>query len=445
MTDALASLTPPVPVKGLPRAGIPMPRLAPAGRESSGLEGRSGVVASVDSARAVQVLLVEDDEGDAVLVEEWLSEVDEPIVLNRVRTLAEAEAYREPVDCILLDLGLPDAVGLDGVKRLQESRHQVAVVVLTGHNDTRQGAAAVAAGAQDYMVKNQATGELLARTIRYAVQRQRAEVVESELLEERIRASENTRLERGLLPQPLFRDASLTVTPRYRSGGQRLLLGGDFYDVVEDQKGSLHVVIGDVAGHGPDQAALGVALRIAWRTLVFTGQSDQDVLPILSEMLVYERHDPVIFATMCTLIVAPDRRSASMYLAGHPAPLLRGADGGGRWTPLPQRGGPALGLIPNASWSPVAVPLPEEAWELMLYTDGAIEGHLPGSDERLGISGLATLSDTLGARQRDAAANDGATSSTASGHFLDALIAEVTDLNGGPLTDDLALLYIGRG
>ncbi len=267
------------------------------------------MLASVDSVRTVQVLLVEDDEGDAVLVGEWLSEVDEPIVLSRVRTLAEAEAYRAPVDCILLDLGLPDAVGLDGVKRLQESRHQVAVVVLTGHNDARQGAAAVAAGAQDYMVKNQATGELLARTIRYAVQRQRAEVVESELLEERLRASENTRLERGLLPQPLFRDKSLTVTPRYRSGGQRLLLGGDFYDVVEDAKGSLHVVIGDVAGHGPDQAALGVALRIAWRTLVFTGQSDQDVLPILSEMLVHERHDPVIFATMCTLIVAPDRRS----------------------------------------------------------------------------------------------------------------------------------------
>jgi serine phosphatase RsbU (regulator of sigma subunit) len=395
---------------------------------STGMTAAGLARAETPAAEAVTltVLLVEDDEGDAVLVAEWLSEVDDPIELTRVRTLADAIAHRGVVDCILLDLGLPDAVGLDGVRRLQESRHDVAVVVLTGHNDSRHGALAVAAGAQDYMVKNQATGELLARTIRYAVQRQRSEVVESELLEERLRASENKRLERGLLPQPVYRDKSLTVDSRYRSGGQRLLLGGDFYDVVEDAKGSLHIVIGDVAGHGPDQAALGVALRIAWRTLVFTGQSDQTVLPILSEMLVYERHDPIIFATMCTIIVAPDRRSASMYLAGHPAPLLHSED---RWTALPQRGGPALGLIPNASWSPVAVPLPE-SWQLLLYTDGAIEGHIPGSRERLGVDGLVDLVTAAAAPEPKL--------------LLEALVTEVTRLNGGPLSDDLALLHIGR-
>jgi serine phosphatase RsbU (regulator of sigma subunit) len=406
-------------------------KLAPAGRRAGG-DGEAGPVVGATGGTAgsealtVSVLLVEDDEGDAVLVTEWLSEVDEPIELTRVRTLGEAIAHRAPVDCILLDLGLPDAIGLDGVRRLQEARHDVAVVVLTGRNDSRHGALAVAAGAQDYMVKNQATGELLARTIRYAVQRQRSETVESELLEERIRASENTRLERGLLPQPLYRDATLTVTSRYRSGGQRLLLGGDFFDVVEDTKGSLHIVIGDVAGHGPDQAALGVALRIAWRTLVFTGQSDQTVLPILSEMLDHERHDPIIFATMCTIIVAPDRRSASMYLAGHPAPLLR-TDG--VWSSLPQRGGPALGLIPNAAWSPVAVPLPED-WELLLYTDGAIEGRVPGTGERLGVDGLARLvTEAPAPTPKD---------------LLQALVTRVTDLNGGPLTDDLALLHVGR-
>jgi serine phosphatase RsbU (regulator of sigma subunit) len=377
----------------------------------------------------IYVLLVEDDEGDAVLVKEWLSEVSDPIELTWVRSIADAEAWRGPVDCVLLDLGLPDAVGLDGLARM--GVHRVAVVVLTGYDDARHGIAAVAAGAQDYVIKGQATGELLARTIRYAVQRRRAESAESALLEERLRASENTRLERGLLPRPLLRDPAISVTSRYRSGGQRMLLGGDFYDVVEDPTGALHVLIGDVAGHGPDQAALGVALRIAWRTMTLAGRPDAEVLPIMAEVLVHERHDQVIFATVCTLTIAPDRRSASIYLAGHPAPLLRT---GGRCLSLPQRGGPALGLIGAFVYAPITVPLPAQPWEVLLYTDGAIDGRLPDTDDRLGVDGLARLVDAV------AAADAGVVSDA--GRFLDALIGRITDLNGGPLSDDLAMLRI---
>ncbi|HEY2795245.1 MAG TPA: SpoIIE family protein phosphatase [Micromonosporaceae bacterium] len=383
------------------------------------------------AAPPVHVLLVEDDEGDAVLVKEWLSEVSDPIELTWVRTLADAEAWRGPLDCVLLDLGLPDAFGLDGLKRMQAGVHRVAVVVLTGYDDARHGVAAVAAGAQDYVIKGQASGELLARTIRYAVQRRRAESAESALLEERLRASENTRLERGLLPRPLVRDPAISVTSRYRSGGQRMLLGGDFYDVVEDGHGALHVLIGDVAGHGPDQAALGVALRIAWRTMTLAGRPESEILPIMGEVLVHERHDPVIFATVCTLTIAPDRRTASVFLAGHPAPLLRS---GNRCVSLPQRGGPALGLVGAFPFAPVTVSLPVERWDILLYTDGAIDGRLPDTDDRLGVDGLARLVDDI-ARAVPHFDHD-------AGPFLDALIGRIAELNGGPLSDDLAMLRI---
>jgi serine phosphatase RsbU (regulator of sigma subunit) len=377
----------------------------------------------------VHVLLVEDDEGDAVLVSEWLSTVTDPIELTWVRTLAAAEPWRESVDCVLLDLGLPDATGLDGLRRMQAGEHRVPVVVLTGYNDVRQGILAVAAGAQDYLVKGQASGELLARTIRYAVSRRRAEWAESALLEERLRASENTRLARGLLPQPLVRDPAISLTSRYRSGGQRMLLGGDFYDVIEDRHGALHVVIGDVAGHGPDQAALGVALRIAWRTLILAERPDCEILPLMAEMLVHEGHDQVVFATVCTVTVAPDRRSADLYLAGHPAPLMRA---GGRSYSLPQQGGPALGLIGGFAFVPITVALPAGPWAIMLYTDGAIEGRLPDSDDRLGIDGLVRLVDDVIAA--DPGEDPGA--------LLDTVIARITELNGGPLSDDLAMLRI---
>ena len=86
------------------------------------------------------------------------------------------------------------------------------------------------AGAQDYLVKGQVDGFLLQRVVRYAVERQRAEETQRQLGEARLYAAENARLERGLLPSPLLIDRRLSVAARYRSGGQQMLLGGDFYD-----------------------------------------------------------------------------------------------------------------------------------------------------------------------------------------------------------------------
>jgi serine phosphatase RsbU (regulator of sigma subunit) len=376
------------------------------------------------------VLLVEDDEGDALLVREWLSDLVEPPEITWVSTLAEAQPLVATFDCVLLDLGLPDTVGLEGVSRLRSAARRVAVVVLTGYDDELQGIAAVAAGAQDYLVKGAVTGALLARTIRYAVQRRRFEDIESALLEERLHARENARLERSLLPRPLVRDPGLLVTSRYRSGGRRMLLGGDFYDAVEDPDGALHVIIGDVAGHGPDQAALGVGLRIAWRTLVLAGRPDAEILPVLGQVLANERTDDAIFATVCSLTAAPDRRTATMYLAGHPAPLLRTA---GRCASLPQVGGPALGLTRTPAWPAVPLRLPER-WEILLYTDGIVEGRTNEAGERLGSAGLVALVDRYSAGDGDLVADHGG--------LLDTLITAVTELNAGPLTDDLALLLI---
>ena len=85
-------------------------------------------------------------------------------------------------------------------------------------------------------------------------------------------ARENARLARGLLPSPLIFDPRLTVATRYRPGGGQLQLGGDFYDLIETPDGWLHALVGDVCGRGPDEAALGVCLRVAWRTMVLAGQ-----------------------------------------------------------------------------------------------------------------------------------------------------------------------------
>ncbi|MEV6902979.1 SpoIIE family protein phosphatase [Amycolatopsis sp. NPDC051372] len=382
------------------------------------------------SGSRLRVLLIEDDDGDALIVEELLADAAVPATLARARTLAEALAGPVVADCILLDLQLPDAMGLTGLTRLRQHAPGTAVVVLTGQNDETTGVAAVAAGAQDYLGKNQVDGPLLGKALRYAWERKRTEQVEQQLLQQQLLASENSRLERGLLPSPLLADPRLELASKYRPGRNGSLLGGDFYDAVELTDGTVHLVIGDVCGHGPDEAALGVALRIAWRALVLAGMPMADVLATVERVLVHERIRP-LFATLCTVVVAPDRRSARMSLAGHPPPLLIGRDGTGRLLSGEKLGVP-LGVVPDARWDPLDVDL-EPGWSLVLYTDGIFEGRVGGGAERLGHEEMARLLvELLGEAGPD----------TGHGVVLDRLITRVEELNAGPLDDDVALTML---
>ena len=83
--------------------------------------------------------------------------------------------------------------------------------------------------------------------------------------------------------------------------------------------GTVHAVIGDVSGHGPDAAALGVCLRIAWRTLVLGGRGVDDVLPTLQVVHEVERHFSWMFTTLCMVTIAPDRAHG----AGSGSPATR--------------------------------------------------------------------------------------------------------------------------
>jgi DNA-binding NarL/FixJ family response regulator len=220
------------------------------------------------------VLLIEDDDGDALLVEHLLAESSLDVRVVRGRTLGEALG-RLPgdIDCVLLDLGLPDVVGLDTVTRVCSAAPGIAVIVLTGLDDQAAGEAAVDAGAHDYLVKGKVDGDLLTRAIRYAIGRRHAQEVGQPLRVAELQAAENARLERGLVPHPIVRDPSIWIASSYLPGRRRALLGGDFHDAVETPDGCLHLLVGDVSGHGPDEAALGAGLRIAWRALTLSGAS----------------------------------------------------------------------------------------------------------------------------------------------------------------------------
>ncbi|GGM03866.1 hypothetical protein GCM10010129_54250 [Streptomyces fumigatiscleroticus] len=385
------------------------------------------------------LLLIEDDPAGSPIVPDLLDQAGKPIRVRTARNLTEAgRLLTDDVHCILLDLALPapgragdaDDDELAVLKHVLELAPRHAVLALTASGDAERGAQAVREGAQDYLFRDELDGRLLSRAIRYAVERKRSDSAERRLAEGRLRAQENARLERGLLPTPLLEGSSLRFAARYRPGRSRALLGGDFYDVVRTPDGTVHAMIGDVCGHGPDEAALGVELRIAWRALTLAGLSGDELLGTLQQVLEHERADDEIFATLCTVDIAPDGRRAGLCLAGHPAPLVTGPALPARLLPY-ENNGPALGLLPGARWPRMQVELGAE-WSLMLYTDGLIEGRIGEGRERLGQEGMVEL-----VRRQLAEGLRGE-------ELLRAAVNEVRDLNGGELTDDVAVLLLDR-
>jgi serine phosphatase RsbU (regulator of sigma subunit) len=383
------------------------------------------------SAPVVSLLLIEDDEADSLLTRELLHDTGLEISLTWQQSIGAAvsELGKSPA-CVLLDLGLPDSQGFEGLRRVLELAPDAAVLVLTSANDQSLGVAAVTAGAQDYLIKGQVDGTMLGRCIRYAIERKRADESARQLHEAAIRQAEYTRLERGLLPVPILNDATLYHALSYRPGRDQALLGGDFYDLIELDDGTLHMLIGDVAGHGPDEAALGVCLRVAWRTLVLSGRQPHQTLTCLQEVLERERHRKEVFATVATVSLNASTGTGALRLAGHPPPLVLGRS---PKVLTEARPGPPLGLF-DVDWAPIPVSLGEK-WSLMLYTDGLIEGRGGPGREILGVDGLVELisesADHLDLPDYPES-------------LPDTLVKQVERLNGQAVADDVAVLVVGR-
>jgi len=376
------------------------------------------------------LLLVEDDRQDALLVEELIADTSMQTTVTLAPSLAEAErqiAINRP-DCVLLDMNLPDGTGLLVLERITRLDVTLPIVVLTGFTDEHFGVSAVGAGAQDYLVKGRVEPEMLQRALLYAIERKRAELTAVDLHASELRARETARLERGLLPSPLLLDdPGVNIVARYRPSRENALLGGDFYDFVQTPDRTVHVMIGDVAGHGPDEAALGVALRIAWRALTFAGLRGPDRMRELNRILSTERSGSGAFATVLSLAIPPAGPMITAVRAGHPGMLLH-HNGTVDWIEPPGAG--ALGLH-DGDWPADKVELPAGAG-LVLLTDGVFEGHSGRGRERLGEEGLLELARSL--------------AHLPAATFVDALIdgAEAMAQAHGGLSDDIAVVRVER-
>ncbi|MFL5845368.1 MAG: PP2C family protein-serine/threonine phosphatase [Solirubrobacteraceae bacterium] len=391
-----------------------------------------GSVAEVAEAICTEALEVFEADGAAA----WIDDGDGILLIHRApATDAFGEAQRIPFaehptfaadleggqPRFLADVELEDPVLWERFARHSGSRSQLRVPLATS------GSARALLVLSWSAPVPPPSAQLAAIASRFADQAGVALAEAARRAAEREASALHARFEASLLPSIALESDGLELATFYRPGDDRLSLGGDFYDCLELEDGSVALLIGDVAGHGAAAAALGAGLRSAWRALVLGGWDIADLPRGLQAVCVRQREDPYAFVTTICARVAPDRRTLRFVSAGHPVPLVSGAPPVGEG-----RNGPPLGIVADAAWEVTELPLAERA-TVILYTDGLVEGRLrPGASERLGVEAIER-------RLADVPAG-GVTEDD-----LRALVALATEANGSGLPDDVALLALNLG
>jgi signal transduction histidine kinase len=200
---------------------------------------------------ACRVLLIEADSNDVCLLRKALEDGRASFELSVASTLAEGleTVARNSWDVVLSDLSLPDASGLDTVRRLRSSAPDLPIIVLSSVADDEAAHETLDHGAQDYLVKNSVSSEMLDRSIRYAVQRKKNQsmrkLLEKLQASERNLAKKNRRLKRMYKTAHRFVDnvshefrTPLTVVNEYVS----LLRDGVVGELNEEQNRMLDVI-----------------------------------------------------------------------------------------------------------------------------------------------------------------------------------------------------------
>jgi serine phosphatase RsbU (regulator of sigma subunit) len=325
-------------------------------------------------ARHLRVLLIEDNRGDARLIQEYLAEVEGlSFHLEHVDRFAAGldRLARGGIDVVLLDLSLPDARGLETFVRLHAECPGVPVVVLTGFNDEVLAVKAVQEGAEDYLVKGYVNGNLLARSLSYAIERFRRRVAERALREthEQLRAARE--IQQRLFPAAAPRLPGLDVAGASFPADAT---GGDYFDFIPVADGSVAVVVADVTGHGFGPALVMASARAYLRALAQTHTDVATILHLANRVLTADVGNDR-FVTMLLARLHPESRTLVYANAGHHAGYVLDAEGEVKRqlssTAIP------LGVLPECDF-PAGEPVRLAPGDLVLFlTDGIVEARSP--------------------------------------------------------------------
>ena len=231
-------------------------------------------------------------------------------------------------------------------------------------------------------------------------------------------------LQRSLLPPALPDVGHFGVAATYKTPGDTVLVGGDFYDLFPLRGSGWGIAIGDVQGKGSGAASLTALARYTVRAGALTLRNPKQVLRTLNESILREGADRFLTICLMTLQPARDGLRGRLCVAGHPLPFLVRETG-----EIEQIGkaGTLLGVVSDVELSVVTFDLRPGDY-VVLFTDGLIEARRDG--EQFGNRGVReVLQSCVG---------------LAPGQVTAALEEAVTAFGRGEPRDDMAILVVGR-
>lgn len=333
--------------------------------------------------RTFQVLLVEDNPGDALLLRETLADAPSPaptLEWTHVRLLKEGlgRLREQNFDVILLDLSLPDSQGLHTFDSVTKHAPGTPVVMMTGLDDEQIALEAMQRGAQDYLVKGATDGRSIMRAIRYAIERARRWQAERIMRAQQEEFDVAREIQQRLFPSAAPRLPGFDIAGR---SNPAIAAGGDYYDFIPMLDQHVAVVVGDVCGHGIGAALVMAETRAYLRALMLTRRDVGEVLESANRALVADMASNRFITLMLTSL-APASRQLTYSSAGHGLSYVLDASGRVKHT-LTSTGIP-LGIDGGEKF-PAAPPLQLETGDLVLLcTDGIVEARGPVGNE-LGV------------------------------------------------------------
>ncbi|MBN2736969.1 MAG: SpoIIE family protein phosphatase [Spirochaetales bacterium] len=329
------------------------------------------------SKQDVRILLVEDNPGDARLIGEALSESTKiRAKLSRVDSIkALKEAYStDKFDIIILDLSLPDASGLETVRKTHELAPATAIVVLTGHIDSELAFKAVQEGAQDYLIKGNVDFRVLERVILYALERNQTRLrigsLSKQLEMALVELDYELEVSRTILHKIVHSDIPENLQDRiglYYSFGSHKI-GGDLYYI--KSIGDDHFfVVADGTGHSVHAAILSIMFKLSLKHQFSHYRHPKDFIQSINEEL-----QPFFLENMfCTAFCAMySEKEGKLYFscAGHPAQYVLKKDS--NELIHMKNGGIPVGITLDHEYEEDMVEV-AKGDKLILFTDGIYE------------------------------------------------------------------------
>jgi sigma-B regulation protein RsbU (phosphoserine phosphatase) len=338
------------------------------------------------------VLLIEDNPGDARLIEIMIEEASDGLFeVEHVERLEDGlqRLSIDGISIVLSDLSLPDSHGLETFARLHAHARQTPIIVLSGLNDTTVAVQAVHEGAQDFLIKGQVDGQLLVRAMRYAIERkamsEQLTRYADELRNRNAQLQADFNMAREI--QEIFMPQQYPTFPHYSSPNESALrfghrympaaeVGGDFFNIfpITDTTGGIFIC--DVMGHGMRAALITAIMRGLVEELMPVAADPGKFLTEMNRSLhaILRRTREPFLATAFYVVADVASGELRFANAGHPSPLrirrrqnivepLRSYDA---------RHGPALGLFDKSAYPPCRCPLGIDD-VILLFTDGLYE------------------------------------------------------------------------